>query len=79
VGLICGILLWPAGLTLNPLALRRIKRSGTAGRGLAIAGFVLSIFGTALTVFAILAVVAVQGVQDRAAQDEAHQAQSRDA
>jgi hypothetical protein len=75
VGFICGFLFWPAGLILNPLALGRIKRAGTAGRGLAIAGLVLSIAAAAMTalvaVSLALGAVAVNGMEDAGSRAEA--------
>ncbi|WP_147305802.1 DUF4190 domain-containing protein [Subtercola boreus] len=60
-GLITGILFWPAGLILNPIALSRTKKNGTAGRGLAIAGLILSLLGLVTTIIIIVATVALAG------------------
>ena len=38
--LITGLLFWPAGLIISPMALSRIKRNHTGGRGMAIAGLI---------------------------------------
>jgi hypothetical protein len=43
--LIGGILFWPAGLVLSLLAFSKIKKTGNGGRGLALAGLILSIVG----------------------------------
>jgi len=54
VGLITGILFWPAGIIISPIALSKIKKNGLGGRGLAIAGLILSIVGAIGTIGAII-------------------------
>lgn len=64
-GLITGILFWPAGIIISPLALSKIKKTGNGGKGLAIAGLILSIIGALGTIAAIILTVvsfAIAGV-----------------
>jgi hypothetical protein len=53
-GLLTGIFFWPAGIIINPIALAKIKKSGDGGRGLAVAGLIISILGLLGTVIAII-------------------------
>ena len=53
-GLITGILFWPAGIIISPIALSKIKKTGNGGRGLAIAGLILSILGALGTIAGII-------------------------
>jgi len=57
--LIAGIVFWPVGVVLSILALSKVKKTGNGGRGLAIAGLILSIVGFIVTIATILAVVLV--------------------
>jgi hypothetical protein len=41
-GLVLAILIWPVGLVLSIVALNQIKTSGQGGRGLAVAGIIIS-------------------------------------
>ncbi|WP_182113011.1 DUF4190 domain-containing protein [Actinotalea sp. JY-7876] len=50
-GFVTALLLWPAGLVLSYVALRRIRRSGDGGWGLALAGAAIS------TVLAVLSAI----------------------
>ena len=52
--LITGLLFWPAGLIISPMALSRIKRNHTGGRGMAIAGLILSIVGLVCSIVAAI-------------------------
>jgi len=52
--LITGLLFWPAGLIISPMALSRIKRNHTGGRGMAIAGLILSILGLVGAIIALI-------------------------
>ncbi len=52
--LITGLLFWPAGLIISPIALSRIKRNNTGGRGMAIAGLILSIVGLVCGIIAAI-------------------------
>ncbi|AKS34609.1 peptidylprolyl isomerase [Mycolicibacterium goodii] len=68
--LVCAFLFAPAGIVFGHISLSQIKRRGEQGRGLAIAGLVLSYVFTVLTVVAVvvsilLAMVAVQTVERR--------------
>lgn len=57
--LICGFLFAPLGIIFGHISLSQIRRTGEQGRGLAIAGLVISYLMTALTILAVvLAVVA---------------------
>ena len=53
-GLITAIFFWPAGIIISPIALSKIKKNGNNGRGLAIAGIIVSIV---LGIFSILSIV----------------------
>ncbi|KAE8762653.1 DUF4190 domain-containing protein [Georgenia thermotolerans] len=58
-GLVCAFLVWPAGIVLSAIGLRQIKRTGERGRGLALAGLIVSIVaGVVSIILTILAVVA---------------------
>lgn len=57
--LIAGIVFWPVGVVLSLMALSKIKKTGNGGRGLAIAGLILSIVGFLSTIVAIIAFVVV--------------------
>jgi peptidyl-prolyl cis-trans isomerase B (cyclophilin B) len=66
--LVCAFLFAPAGIIFGHISLSQIKRTGEQGRGLAIAGLVLSYVFTVLTVIVVvvsilLAVFAVQSVE----------------
>lgn len=68
--MVCAFLFAPAGIVFGHISLSQIKRSGEQGRGLALAGLVLSYVFTVLTVVAVivslvLAVVAAQSVDRR--------------
>jgi hypothetical protein len=54
IGLVTGIIFWPAGIIINPIALSKIKKTGNGGRGFAIAGLILSIVGA---IFSIISIV----------------------
>ncbi len=54
LSLILGILVAPAGIITGHLALSKIKRTGEAGRGLALAGTIIGYVGTALAVLALV-------------------------
>lgn len=79
--LIAGILFWPAGVVLSLMALSKIKRTGTGGRGFAIAGLILSIvgfIGTIISVvfFVFLIAAAPQAVSSLDGTDEIQQSVS---
>ena len=54
--LLTGIFFWPVGIVLSPIALAKIRRSGDGGRGLAIAGLVVSILALIASVIAGIAI-----------------------
>jgi len=53
-GLITAIFFWPAGLIISPIALSKIKKNGNNGRGLAIAGIIVS---AVLGLFSIISII----------------------
>lgn len=57
-GFVLSFLFWPAGLVLSILAIRKIGREGGGGRGLAIAGVVISSCAAVLGVIVVLATMA---------------------
>ena len=65
-GFVLSFLFWPAGLVLSILALKKIGREGGGGRGLAIAGVVISscaaVFGILFVLATMAGVAATSGV-----------------
>jgi hypothetical protein len=57
-GFVLSFLFWPAGLVLSILAIKKIGREGGGGRGLAIAGAVISSCAAVLGVVFLLATMA---------------------
>lgn len=55
VGMVCMTIVSPVALVMGIVSLRRIKRTGALGRGMAIAGVVLGAVGTALLLLGGLA------------------------
>jgi hypothetical protein len=55
--LLTGIFFWPAGIIISPIALSKIKKSGDGGRGMALAGLIISIVALIGTVIAIIVTV----------------------
>jgi hypothetical protein len=53
--LLTGIFFWPVGIVLSPVALAKIRRTGDGGRGLAIAGLVISIIELLVSVVLAIA------------------------
>jgi peptidyl-prolyl cis-trans isomerase B (cyclophilin B) len=53
--LICAFLFAPLGIVFGHISLSQIKRTGEEGRGLAVAGLVISYLVTALTIVAVVA------------------------
>lgn len=53
--LICAFVFAPLGIVFGHISLSQIKKSGEEGRGLAIAGLVISYLVTALTIVAVIA------------------------
>jgi hypothetical protein len=55
VALILGIVVPIGGIICGPIALGQIKRTGEAGRGLAMAGLIIGIVFTIIAIIAIIA------------------------
>ena len=55
IGIIAAFIFWPAGLVINPMALSKIKKNGSGGRGLALAGLIVSIIAAIGSIIAIIA------------------------
>ncbi|HEY5150863.1 MAG TPA: DUF4190 domain-containing protein, partial [Mycobacterium sp.] len=53
--LICAFVFAPLGIVFGHISLSQIKRTGEEGRGLAVAGLVISYLVTALTIVALVA------------------------
>jgi hypothetical protein len=60
--LLTGIFFWPAGIILSPIALSKIRKTGDGGRGLALAGLIISIVALIGTVIAIIVSVIAASV-----------------
>ncbi|WP_024286668.1 DUF4190 domain-containing protein [Cellulomonas sp. KRMCY2] len=69
-GLVLTFVFWPLGLVLSYLALRRIRRTGDGGWGIAMVGAVLSTIATVVGVGGLLWFLATSGIVDQW-QDEA--------
>lgn len=63
-GFVCSFLFWPAGLILSIIASKRIKASGAEGKGLSLAGLIISIVAALGTVFfgVVLAIASTAAV-----------------
>ncbi|WP_034609565.1 DUF4190 domain-containing protein [Cellulomonas sp. URHD0024] len=64
-GFVLTFLFWPAGLVLSYVALRRVRRTGDGGWGLAVAGAALSTIAAAVTVVAGLTLFARSDLPDQ--------------
>lgn len=53
LGLIFGFLFWPAGLILSIIGLNNVKKKGAEGKGLAIAGLIVSVLAAVTSVVLI--------------------------
>ena len=53
--LICAFVFAPLGIVFGHMSLSQIKRTGEEGRGLAVAGLVISYLVTVLTIVAVVA------------------------
>jgi hypothetical protein len=62
LGLVFAFVFWPAGLVLSIIGLQRTKRNGTGGRGLALAGLIVSIVAAVLAVGFVVLVLVARGV-----------------
>jgi len=67
--LICSFLFFPLGIVFGHVSLSRIKRSREGGRGLAVAGLVISYVIAVLTVVAVIATVVFAAFLVRVAED----------
>lgn len=67
-GFVCSLLLWPVGLVLSVVGMRRTKAPTVRGRGLAVAALVLSLLGGAASGLAAFTLGPVYLDQYRAAQ-----------
>jgi Domain of unknown function (DUF4190) len=59
IALILGIVIPIGGIICGPIALSQIKRTGEAGRGLALAGLIIGIAFTVIGVIVVIAEVAL--------------------
>ncbi len=59
LGLVGAFVFAPAGIVLSAIGLSRIKRDGSQGRGLALAGLIISIISILIGVIALIFVVVV--------------------
>ena len=69
--LICALVFAPLGIVFGHISLSQIKRTGEEGRGLAIAGLVISYLVTVVTIVAVIAGVALFGWMATVLRDEA--------
>ncbi|WP_328355148.1 peptidylprolyl isomerase [Mycobacterium sp. NBC_00419] len=69
--LICAFVFAPLGIVFGHISLSQIKRTGEEGRGLAIAGLVISYLVTVLTIVAVIAGVALFGWMATVLREEA--------
>jgi len=60
--LLTGIFFWPAGIIISPIALSKIRKTGDGGRGLALAGLIISILALVGTVIGIIVSVVAASV-----------------
>lgn len=65
LSLVCAFLFAPAGIVFGHISLSQIKRTGEEGRGLAIAGLVISYVFTVLAVLAIVVTIAFMALAVR--------------
>ncbi|WP_315096424.1 DUF4190 domain-containing protein [uncultured Cellulomonas sp.] len=64
-GFVLTFLFWPAGLVLSVLALRKVRRTGDGGWGLAVAGAALSTVAAVTTILGGLVLLARSDLPDR--------------
>ncbi len=69
--LICAFVFAPLGIVFGHISLSQIRRSGEEGRGLAIAGLVISYLVTVLTILAVIAGIALFGWAAKVVREEA--------
>lgn len=73
-GLVLAILLWPVGLVVSLVALRRVRRSGDQGWGMAAAGVALSAGLGLISVIALAWFVATSGITEQWAREREQRA-----
>lgn len=61
VGFVLAFLFWPAGLVCSILGLNKSKTMGGKGRGLAIAGIIISVVAAIVGILLVVSVFAVAG------------------
>lgn len=76
-GFVLTFVLWPAGLVVSYLALRRVRRTRDGGWGLAVAGLALSGLLGATSVVALLYFLATSGTSSQWAHERAQRANER--
>jgi len=54
IGLVGAFVFWPAGIIISPMALSKIKKNGKGGRGLALAGLIVSIVAAIISIISIV-------------------------
>ena len=54
IGLVGAFVFWPAGIIISPMALSKIKKNGKGGRGLALAGLIVSIVAAIISTISIV-------------------------
>lgn len=63
LGLIGSFVFWPAGLVLSILASKKIKKTGAQGKGLALAGLIVSCVAAAITViYVVIGIIGIIGI-----------------
>lgn len=65
LGLVFSVLFWPAGLVMSIVGITRTGPNGHSGRGVAVAGVVVSIMAALLTASAVVGGIAVALVADQ--------------
>jgi len=68
--LICAFVFAPLGIVFGHISLSQIKRTGEEGRGLAVAGLVISYLVTVVTILAVIAGVVVFGWMARVLKED---------
>jgi hypothetical protein len=74
LGLVGAFVFAPAGIVLSAIGLSRIKRDGSQGRGLALAGLIISIISTLFAVILLIFVIAVGTTAANSIEDAAGEA-----
>ena len=74
LGLVGAFVFAPAGIVLSAIGLNRIKRDGSQGRGLALAGLIISIVSTLVGLVALFFVIVIGTTAANSLEDAAGQA-----